>query len=75
VKVEEELKRKRAERLGEADEPAAVIEAIRVQALAIDEVIAIDDPTQPRDLRGREATACPSRYRTGKRWWMPTQVR
>jgi vacuolar-type H+-ATPase subunit I/STV1 len=44
VRVEEELKRKRAELLGEADELAHRIETIRKQVSAIDQVIAIYDP-------------------------------
>ncbi len=44
MRVGEELKRKRAELLGEAAELAARIEAINVQVSAIDQVIALYDP-------------------------------
>lgn len=44
MRVDEELKRKRAELLGEAEGLAARIEAINVQVSAIDHVIAIYDP-------------------------------
>jgi hypothetical protein len=43
VRVDEELKRKRAELLGEAERLSARIEAIHVQVSAIDQVIAIYD--------------------------------
>jgi hypothetical protein len=45
VRVDEELKRKRAELLGEAERLAARLEAINGQVSAIDHVIAIYDPT------------------------------
>ena len=44
MRVEEELKRKRAKLLGEADQLSRRIEAIKKQVSAIDQVIAIYDP-------------------------------
>lgn len=44
MRVEEELKRKRAELLGEVEELALKIETIRKQVSAIDQVISIYDP-------------------------------
>lgn len=44
MKVDEELKRKRAELLGEVEEFTARIQAINGQISAIDQVIAIYDP-------------------------------
>jgi hypothetical protein len=60
VRVEEELKRKRAELLGEADELAHRIETIRKQVSAIDQVIAIYDPAHTAPLA---TTAAPKRSR------------
>jgi len=45
VRIEEELKRKRAELLGEVEQLVIRIEAIKKQVSAIDQVIAIYDPT------------------------------
>ena len=50
MRVEKELKRKRAELLGEADELALRIETIKKQVSAIDQVIVIYDPTQEGTL-------------------------
>jgi hypothetical protein len=58
VRVDEELKRKRTELLGEAEELAARIEAINVQVPAIDQVIAIYDPAYSSE---RPAAAKPRR--------------
>lgn len=44
MKVDDELKRKRAELIGEVEELAARIQAINGQVAAIDQVIAIYDP-------------------------------
>ncbi|MXQ14197.1 hypothetical protein [Microvirga makkahensis] len=48
MSAEEELKRKRAELLGEVDELVLRIVTIRKQVAAIDQVIAIYDPARPR---------------------------
>ena len=58
MRVDEELKRKRAELLGEAEGLAARIEAINAQVSAIDQVIAIYDPAYALE---RSAAARPRR--------------
>ena len=50
MRVEEELRRKRAELRGEADRLAYRIEAIEKQVSAIDQVITIDDPAHTAPL-------------------------
>jgi hypothetical protein len=62
VRVEEELKRKRAELIGEVEELAHRIETIRKQVAAIDQVIAIYDPAHTTP----SATTA-ARKRPGKR--------
>lgn len=59
MRVEEELKRKRAELLGEADELAFKLETIRKQVSAIDQVISIYDPahTVPSAARAERKRA------------------
>ncbi|MXQ14845.1 hypothetical protein [Microvirga makkahensis] len=50
MRVEEELKRKRAELLGEAKELALRIEVIKKQVSAIDQVVAIYDPAHAQKV-------------------------
>ncbi|MBJ6125386.1 hypothetical protein [Microvirga splendida] len=53
MSVEEELKGKRAELLGEVDELVLKIETIKKQVSAIDQVIAIYDPAHVRNPTSR----------------------
>jgi hypothetical protein len=53
VRVEEELKRKRAELLGEVEELLLRIETIKMQVSAIDQVIAIYDPAHAQQSPSR----------------------
>lgn len=51
--IEEELKRKRTELLGEVEQLALKIETIKKQVAAIDQVIAIYDPAYKASLAAR----------------------
>lgn len=63
MKVDEELKRKRAELLGEVEELTARIRVINGHVLAIDQVIAIYDPAYEAQ---RPAAPKPPRPRVAK---------
>jgi hypothetical protein len=63
VRVEEELKRKRAELLGEIEELTARIKTVNVQVSVIDQVIAIYDPAYAPE---RSAAAKPRRAKDAR---------
>lgn len=69
MRVEEELKRKRAELLDEADQLPHRIEAIKKQVSAIDQVIAIYNPAHTAPLAARA-----ERKRSGQEVPIPVEL-